>query len=73
MRLPVDYRANQPEWRFFYTDGMRKLQAFVEEIKNWLCDTKRLLYIHFESRKIVLEALLTNPFLSLFSNVLPNH
>ena len=52
---------------------MRKLQAFVEEIKSWLCDTKRLLYIHFESRKIVLEALLTNPFLSLFSNVLPNH
>ena len=30
------------------------------------------MYIHFESRRIVLEALLSNPFLSLFSNVIPN-
>lgn len=32
-----------------------------------------MLYIHFESRKIVLEALLSSPFLSLFANVIPNH
>ena len=31
-----------------------------------------MLYIHFESRKIILEALLSNPFLSLFANVIPN-
>ena len=61
-----------PEWRFVYTDGMKKLNAFVKDIRYWLQDTKRLLYIHFESRKIVLEALLSNPFLSLFSNVIPN-
>lgn len=61
-----------PEWRFLYSDGMRKLNAFVKEIKRWLKDTKRLLYIHFESRNIVLEALLSNPFLSLFANVIPN-
>ena len=65
--------AVQPEWRFVYTDGMRKLNAFVKEIKRWLQDTKRLLYIHFESRKIVLEVLLSNPFLSLFANVIPNN
>ena len=51
---------------------MRKLGAFVKEIKRWLFETKRLLFVHFESRKIVLEALLSNPFLSLFSNVIPN-
>lgn len=51
---------------------MRKLNAFVQDIKEWLYQTKRFLYIHFESRKIVLEALLSNPFLSLFSNVIPN-
>lgn len=62
----------QTEWRFVYTDGMRKLNAFVKEIKQWLFVTKRLLFIHFESRNIVLEALLSNPFLSLFSNVIPN-
>ena len=62
----------QPEWRFLYTDGMKKLNAFVKDIKMWLFETKRLLYIHFESRYIVLEALLSNPFLSLFSNVIPN-
>lgn len=49
---------------------MRKLNAFVEDIKEWLIDTKRMLYIHFESRKITLEACLSNPFLSLFSNVI---
>ena len=64
--------CKMPEWRFVYTDGMRKLNAFVGEIKDWLLETKRLLYIHFESRKIILEALLSNPFLSLFSNVIPN-
>ena len=61
-----------PEWRFVYTDGMRKLNALVVEIKRWLQETKRLLYSHFESRKIVLEALLSSPFLSLFANVIPN-
>ena len=60
------------EWRFLYTDRMRKLNAFVEDIKLWLIDTKRMLYIHFESRKITLEACLSNPFLSLFSNVIPS-
>ena len=64
--------AVMPEWRFVYTDGMRKLNAFVKDIKSWLQDTKRILYIHFESRKIILEALLSNPFLSLFANVIPN-
>ena len=59
-----------PEWRFLYTDRMRKLNAFVEDIKSWLIETKRMLYIHFESRKITLEACLSNPFLSLFSNVI---
>ena len=62
----------QCEWRFLYTDGMKKLNAFVKDIKDWLIDTKRHLYIHFESRHIVLEALLSNPFLSLFSNQIPN-
>jgi hypothetical protein len=62
----------QPEWRFVYSDGMKKLNAFVDEIKQWLCETRRILYIHFESRKIILEALLSNPILSLFSNVIPN-
>jgi len=62
----------QAEWRFLYTDGMRKLNAFVQEIKDWLISTKRILYIHFESRCVVIEALLSNPFLSLFSNVIPN-
>ena len=61
-----------PEWRFVYTDGMKKLNAFVKDIKRWLLETKRNLYIHFESKNIVLEALLSNPFLSLFSNVIPN-
>lgn len=61
-----------PEWRFVYTDGMRKLNVFVDSIRQWMCETKRMLYIHFESRKIVLEALLSSPFLSLFSNVIPN-
>ena len=51
---------------------MKKLNAFVKEIKDWILHTKRLLYIHLESRNIVLEALLSNPFLSLFSNVIPN-
>ena len=51
---------------------MRKLNAFVAEIKAWLISTKRILYVHFESRNIVLEALLSNPFLSLFTNVVPN-
>ena len=60
------------EWRFLYTDRMRKLNAFVEDIKDWLIETKRMLYIHFESRKITLEACLSNPFLSLFSNVIPS-
>ena len=62
----------QPEWRFVYTDGMRKLNAFVKEIKQWLMETKRDLYVHFESRRIIIEAVLSNPFLSLFSNVIPN-
>ena len=62
----------QAEWRFLYTDGMKKLNAFVKEIKDWILRTKRLLYIHLESRNVVLEALLSNPFLSLFSNVVPN-
>jgi len=60
------------EWRFLYTDRMRKLNAFVEDVKEWLVDTKRMLFIHFESRKITLEACLSNPFLSLFSNVIPS-
>lgn len=51
---------------------MRKLNVFVKEIRYWLQENKRMLYVHFESRKIVLEALLSNPFLSLFSNVIPN-
>lgn len=51
---------------------MRKLNAFVQEIKDWLISTKRILFIHFESRCVVIEALLSNPFLSLFSNVVPN-
>ena len=72
MRTPAKCLAKQPEWRFVYTDGMKKLNAFVKEIKRWLSDNKRLLYIHFQSRQIVLEALLSNPFLSLFSNVIPN-
>ena len=65
-------RAIQTEWRFLYTDGMKKLNAFVKDIKDWIINTKRHLYIHFESRNIVLEALLSNPFLSLFSNIIPN-
>lgn len=72
MKFSVRALRCQPEWRFVYSDGMKKLNAFVADIKAWLCDTKRILYIHFESRKIVLEALLSNPILSLFSNVIPN-
>ena len=45
---------------------------FIENINEWLIETKRLLYIHFESRNITLEASLSNPFLSLFSNVFPS-
>ena len=30
-----------PEWRFLYTDRMSKLYAFVNDIKDWLIDTKR--------------------------------
>ena len=63
---------NLPEWRFLYTDGMKKLGAFVADINEWLIETKRMLYIHFESRKILLEVCLSNPFLSLFSNIIPN-
>lgn len=51
---------------------MRKLNVFVKEIKYWLQENKRMLFVHFESRRIVLEALLSNPFLSLFANVIPN-
>ena len=61
-----------PEWRFLYTDRLRKLNAFIEDIRDWLIETKRMLYIHFQSRNITLEACLSNPFLSLFSNVIPS-
>lgn len=71
LRMP-QVLVNLPEWRFLYTDGMKKLAAFVAEVRQWLLETKRLLYIHFESRKILLEVCLSNPFLSLFSNVIPN-
>lgn len=71
-QVPLDTFKKAPEWRFVYTDGMRKLNVFVKEIRYWLQENKRMLYVHFESRKIVLEALLSNPFLSLFSNVIPN-
>ena len=47
MRTPADRLAKIPEWRFVYTDGMKKLNAFVKEIKRWLSEKKRLLYIHF--------------------------
>lgn len=71
-KVPEETLKKAPEWRFCYTDGMRKLNVFVKEIRNWLMENKRMLYVHFESRKIVLEALLSNPFLSLFANVIPN-
>ena len=64
--------AQQCEWRFVFTDQMPKLNAFIKDIKKWLQETKRILYIHFQSRQIVLEALLSSPFLSLFSNLIPN-
>ena len=51
-----------------FVDKMPKLTAFVSEIKRWLKETQRLLLVHLESRGIVLEAQLSSPFLSLFSN-----
>ena len=56
-----------------FVDRMPKLTAFVTEIKRWLKETQRLLLVHLESRGIVLEAQLSSPFLSLFSNQIPNH
>ena len=50
---------------------MRKLGAFVQEIKRWMCQNRFVLYTHFESKNVALEALLANPFLTLFSNVIP--
>ena len=50
---------------------MRKLNVFIAEIKRWLLGNQRLLGIHLESRKILLEAQLSSPFLSLFSNLIP--
>ena len=55
-----------------FVDRMPKLTAFVTEIKRWLKETQRLLLVHLESRGIVLEAQLSSPFLSLFSNQIPN-
>ena len=43
----------------------------VKEIKVWLLETNRLLAIHLEANKIVMEALLSSPFLVLFSNTIP--
>ena len=51
---------------------MKKLNAFVKDIKDWLFSTKRVLYIHLMSRNVVVEAIISNPLLSLFSNVIPN-
>ena len=61
----------QQEWRFLFTDGLKKLNSFVKEFRNWLLQTNRLLYIHLESQKICLEALLSSPFMVLFSNTIP--
>lgn len=60
------------EWRFLYTDGMKKLNALIKDLKDWLFSTKRILYIHLMSRNVVIEAVLSNPLLSIFSNVIPN-
>ena len=60
------------EWRFMFVDRMPKLKAFVAEIKRWLRTTQRLLLVHLEAQQIVLEAQLSSPFLSLFSNQIPN-
>ena len=65
-------RGSLQEWRFMFIDRMPKLTAFVSEIKRWLKETQRLMLVHLESRGIVLEAQLSSPFLSLFSNQIPN-
>lgn len=55
-----------------FTDGLKKLNSFVREIKMWLLETNRLLYVHLESQKICMEALLSSPFMVLFSNTIPS-
>ena len=51
---------------------MKKLNALIKDIKDWLFSTKRVLYIHLMSRNVVIEAILSNPLLSIFSNLIPN-